>query len=64
MVEVVVLVTLPMVLVALLTPKRKVGFKAQCMELLGVKMEATAEVALAWLVKRGVPVVVAGVVVY
>lgn len=62
-VEVVVLVTLLMVLVTLLTPKLKAGFKVQSAEVFAVVMEATADVALTWPVKRGVPMVVAGVVV-
>lgn len=61
-VEVVVLVMPFMVLVTLLTPKPKAGFEAESAEVLGVVTEATVEVALAWPVKRGAPVVVAGVV--
>lgn len=62
-VEVVVLVTLLMVLVTLLTPKLKAGFKDEPAEVLAMVTAATADVALTWSVKRGAPVVVAGVVV-
>lgn len=62
--EVVVLVMLLMALVTLLTPKPKAGFEAESAEvLLVVVTDATVEVALAWPVKRGAPVVVPGVVV-
>lgn len=61
-VDVVVLVTLPMALVTVLTPKPKVGFEADSVEVLAVVTEATAEVAPAWPVNRGTPEVVAGVV--
>lgn len=59
-VEAVVLVTLLGVLVTLLTQKLNVGFRAESVEVLAVVTEATAGVALAWPVKRGVLVVVAG----
>lgn len=59
-VEAVVLVTLLRVLVTLLIPKPNAGFGAESVEVLAVVMEATVGVALAWLVKRGALVVVAG----
>lgn len=62
-VEVVVPVTLPRALVTVLTPKPKAGFEAESVEVLAVVTEATVEVALAWPVKTGATVVVAGVVV-
>ena len=56
----VVLVMVLRVLVMLLTQKLNVGFRAESVEVLAVVTEAAAGVALAWLLKRGVLVVVAG----
>ena len=61
--EVVVLVTLPRVLVTVHTPKLNAGFGAESAEVLAVVMDTTAEVALAWPLKRGALVLVAGVAV-
>lgn len=51
------------VLVTLLTPKLNVGFEAESVDVLAVLVGATAEVAPAWPVKRGVLVAVAGTAV-
>lgn len=51
------------VLVTLLTPKLKVGFEAESVDVLAVLAGATAEVAPAWPVKTGALVAVAGAAV-